>query len=154
MNRLSRWITAVLCAVVALPAMAIAQGAVITGKVTGDAGQPLEAATVYITELSIGVQTNTQGVYSLPIPPAVPDSIFRLKTAAYRATRNPLKWRHPRSCSEVGVERISRQHSSASPRLFRSFRVDLYADTPQPPAFGRAVMSAAAARGKEPSKVQ
>ncbi len=70
MNRLSRWVTAVLCAIVALPAMAIAQGAVITGKVTGDAGQPLEAATVYITELSIGVQTNTQGVYSMTIPVA------------------------------------------------------------------------------------
>ena len=70
MNRLSRWVTAVLCAIVALPAMAIAQGAVITGKVTSEAGQPLEGATIYITEMSIGVQANSQGVYSLTIPAA------------------------------------------------------------------------------------
>ncbi|MDQ8165638.1 MAG: SusC/RagA family TonB-linked outer membrane protein [Gemmatimonadota bacterium] len=69
-NRLSRWLTAVLT-MLAVPLAAQAQGAaIITGKITSEAGQPLEAATVYITEMSIGVQTNSQGVYSLTIAAA------------------------------------------------------------------------------------
>lgn len=70
-NRLSRWLTAVIGLIVAMPTIALAQGAaVITGKVTAESGQPLEAATIYITEMSIGVQTNSQGVFSLTIPAA------------------------------------------------------------------------------------
>ncbi|HVZ50228.1 MAG TPA: hypothetical protein VG916_15700, partial [Gemmatimonadaceae bacterium] len=54
----------------ALPAAAQAQGQVITGKVTGDGGQPIEAATVYITAMGLGVQTNVSGDYTLTIPAA------------------------------------------------------------------------------------
>ena len=68
-RRLFRCLSVVLAAA-AFPVFAHAQGAVITGKVTAESGQPLEAATVYITELSVGVQTNSQGVYSLTIPAA------------------------------------------------------------------------------------
>jgi len=38
-----------------------AQQAVITGRVTGEQGQPLSAANVFITEMSISVGTNEEG---------------------------------------------------------------------------------------------
>lgn len=68
-TRLSRWLTAGL-AILAAPAIAWAQGQVITGKVTAEGGVGIEAATVYITELSIGVQTNQEGLYTLNVPAA------------------------------------------------------------------------------------
>jgi TonB-linked SusC/RagA family outer membrane protein len=45
-----------------------AQQAVITGRVTGEQGQPLSAANVFITEMSISVGTNEEGTYRLTIP--------------------------------------------------------------------------------------
>lgn len=51
-------------------ARAQAQNATITGKVVGDAGQPLEFANVYITELVISVPTNAQGIYAITVPAA------------------------------------------------------------------------------------
>ncbi|GAC1517283.1 MAG: hypothetical protein NVS1B4_16920 [Gemmatimonadaceae bacterium] len=45
-------------------------GAVITGKVTSDVGNPLFGANVYITELSLSVQTNEAGDYRLLVPAA------------------------------------------------------------------------------------
>ena len=47
-----------------------AQAAIITGKVTTDAGVPLPGANVFITELSISVGTNAQGAYSITVPAA------------------------------------------------------------------------------------
>jgi TonB-linked SusC/RagA family outer membrane protein len=55
----------------ALPgASAQAQNAVITGRVTSEFNQPIEAANVIITELSISVGTNAQGNYTITIPAA------------------------------------------------------------------------------------
>jgi len=54
----------------ALPAAAQAQTAVITGKVTSEFGQPVEQANVYINDLTISVPTNAQGVYTITIPAA------------------------------------------------------------------------------------
>ena len=54
----------------ALPAAAQAQTAVITGKVTSEFGQPVEQANVYINDLTISVATNAQGVYTITIPAA------------------------------------------------------------------------------------
>jgi TonB-linked SusC/RagA family outer membrane protein len=51
-------------------ARAQAQNATITGKVVGDAGQPLEFANVYITELVLSVPTNAQGIFSITVPAA------------------------------------------------------------------------------------
>lgn len=54
--------------VAATSARAQATSATITGKVVGEAGQPLEFANVYITELVVSVPTNAQGIYSIVIP--------------------------------------------------------------------------------------
>jgi TonB-linked SusC/RagA family outer membrane protein len=51
----------------AVPALAFAQSAVLTGKVTNEAGAPIDLAQIYIQEMSIGVQTNAEGVYSLTV---------------------------------------------------------------------------------------
>jgi TonB-linked SusC/RagA family outer membrane protein len=51
-------------------ARAQAQNAVITGKVVNEAGQPLEFANVYISELTLSVPTNAQGMYSITVPAA------------------------------------------------------------------------------------
>lgn len=46
------------------------QQAVITGRVTSEAGQALAQAQVYITELTISVATNDQGQYTITVPAA------------------------------------------------------------------------------------
>ncbi|MDP9177864.1 MAG: SusC/RagA family TonB-linked outer membrane protein [Gemmatimonadota bacterium] len=52
------------------PALAQGQGAVITGRVTSDQGQPIIGAQVYINDLQISVGTNQSGNYSIVVPPA------------------------------------------------------------------------------------
>ena len=52
------------------PAVAAAQTAVISGRVTSEQGQPLQGANVYITELSLSVGTNATGNYTLTVPAA------------------------------------------------------------------------------------
>ena len=49
---------------------AFAQGAVITGRVTSDAGVALQGANVFITELNVSVGANENGQYTINIPPA------------------------------------------------------------------------------------
>ena len=44
--------------------------ATITGRVSGEAGEPIVGANVYITELTLSVATNAQGVYTLTVAPA------------------------------------------------------------------------------------
>ena len=51
-------------------ARARAQTAVITGKVTTEAGNPVEAANLYISDLSVSVGTNAAGTFSISIPAA------------------------------------------------------------------------------------
>lgn len=71
-TRHARVITAALLGLFAVipSARAQAQNATITGKVVGDAGQPLEFANVYITELVLSVPTNAQGIFSIVVPAA------------------------------------------------------------------------------------
>src|SRR5688572_4568818 len=45
-----------------------AQQAQISGRVSAEQGNPLEIATVYITEMNISVMTDNQGRYVMPIP--------------------------------------------------------------------------------------
>lgn len=45
-------------------------GAVITGKVTSDAGQPLALANVFINELAVSVATSEAGTYTIVLPAA------------------------------------------------------------------------------------
>jgi TonB-linked SusC/RagA family outer membrane protein len=89
---LSRLLAAVL-ALVAIPAAAMAQAGVITGKVTNESGAPVIAAQIFITELSLGVQTNDAGVYSLTVPaariPATPVQL-RVRAIGYRPEATPI----------------------------------------------------------------
>ncbi|MEP6733370.1 MAG: SusC/RagA family TonB-linked outer membrane protein [bacterium] len=58
-----------LAALVALPLRgAQSQNAVITGKVTSESGQAVEAANLYINDLQVSVGTNTLGSYTISIP--------------------------------------------------------------------------------------
>src|SRR5512143_2027847 len=70
MHRARAIAAAVSSVLLALPAAAQAQNAVITGKVTSEFGQPVEQANVYINDLTISVPTNAQGVYTITIPAA------------------------------------------------------------------------------------
>lgn len=53
-----------------VPVLAHAQGAQITGRVTGSEGQALAGANVYINDLSISVATDPSGNYSVLVPAA------------------------------------------------------------------------------------
>ena len=53
---------------VGLAGAAHAQAAQIAGRVTAEQGNPLEIATVYITEMNISVMTDPQGRYTITIP--------------------------------------------------------------------------------------
>ncbi len=46
------------------------QTATLTGRVLNEAGQPIDGATVFLTELNAGALTNAQGRYTLVIPAA------------------------------------------------------------------------------------
>ena len=80
----------------ALPARAQTQSAVITGKVTSEFDQPLNAANVYITELAVSVATNAQGVYTITIAPARLSGItgpvnLRVRAFGYQAQSLPIR---------------------------------------------------------------
>ena len=47
---------------------ALAQQAVISGRVTSEQGQPLATANVFITEMNVSVPTNEQGAYRITLP--------------------------------------------------------------------------------------
>jgi TonB-linked SusC/RagA family outer membrane protein len=68
----SRWnrlptIVAVL-ALPVLPALALGQGATITGHVTAEGGVPIPGASVSITGMGLGSITGADGVYSFTVP--------------------------------------------------------------------------------------
>jgi len=79
-----RVLQAIVALAIALPlARAQSQNAIITGKVTSEAGQPVEAANVYITDLSVSVGTNAAGNYTINIPAArVNGAKFNLRIRA------------------------------------------------------------------------
>lgn len=52
------------------PVVAHGQGAVISGRVMSEQGQPLVGANVYINELNVSVGTNNAGAFSITIPQA------------------------------------------------------------------------------------
>ena len=63
---------ALLCGAATLlaPAAALAQNAVLSGRVVSEQGQPLQGANVYVTELGISVGTNQTGAFTLTVPAA------------------------------------------------------------------------------------
>jgi len=68
--RARRVAVAALVLLAGLGVAAQAQSAVITGTVTGAAGEPLANANVFITEMGISIGTGAQGTYTITIPPA------------------------------------------------------------------------------------
>ncbi|MEO5816043.1 MAG: SusC/RagA family TonB-linked outer membrane protein [Gemmatimonadaceae bacterium] len=66
-----RVLLAIVALTVALPfARAQSQNAIITGKVTTEAGLPVEAANLYINDLSLSVGTNAAGNFTINVPAA------------------------------------------------------------------------------------
>lgn len=69
--RFSRFIGCALAVAIGVaPAVAQSQGAVLTGRVVSDQGQPVSEANVYITEMNVSVATNQAGNYTITIPAA------------------------------------------------------------------------------------
>ncbi len=59
-----------LALLVGTAAVAQAQNATITGKVTSDQGRPIEGANVFITELGLSVGSNAAGNFTILVPGA------------------------------------------------------------------------------------
>ena len=57
----------VACALTASTAFA-QSGTTVTGRVTSDAGAPLGGASVFISGMNIGTQTNDDGTYTFVVP--------------------------------------------------------------------------------------
>ena len=71
MGRLIKSVLAIGVAVLALPAMAVAQeGATVSGRVTNDAGAPLNSASVFLEGMNIGTLTKEDGRYTFVVPAA------------------------------------------------------------------------------------
>src|SRR5438128_5742316 len=78
----------------AFPAAAQAQAAVITGKVASEFGQPVDQANVYINDLAISVGTNAQGVYTITIPEArvtCQQVNLRVRAIGYQPGLRPIR---------------------------------------------------------------
>src|SRR5205807_8583710 len=58
------------CGWLALAGPALAQDAVIRGRVVNDRGEALPVATVQVPELNIGVYTSNDGLYTIQVPAA------------------------------------------------------------------------------------
>lgn len=99
MHRARAMIMGVAGLVLALPVIARAQGqaATITGKVTGEAGQPLEAANVFITEMNLSVGADAEGNYRLVIPAARVAAVanqsvvLRVRAIGFIAESRPIR---------------------------------------------------------------
>jgi TonB-linked SusC/RagA family outer membrane protein len=93
-RRRSRWSFALsLLLLPTLAATAYGQAAVISGRLTGEQGNPLEVATVFITEMNIAQQTDAQGRYSITIPAERVRSqavVLRARRIGHVATSRPI----------------------------------------------------------------
>jgi TonB-linked SusC/RagA family outer membrane protein len=76
-----------------MPAAAQGQGAVLTGRVLSDQGQPLAGANVQVPELNLSVTTNQAGVFTITVPATrvrgQPVSI-RARAIGYAPTTTPV----------------------------------------------------------------
>ena len=71
MGRLIKSVLAMGVAILALPALAVAQeGATVSGRVTNDAGAPLNSASVFLEGMNIGTLTKEDGRYTFVVPAA------------------------------------------------------------------------------------
>ena len=70
-SRWRRWFTTVACALLVTPAAGLAQqAATVTGRVTSDAGAPLQGVSVSVAQLGAGSYTGEDGRYSFIVPAA------------------------------------------------------------------------------------
>jgi hypothetical protein len=79
--------------VLPLTGRAQAQGAVLTGKVTTEFGQPIEGVNVFITELSYSIGTNAEGMYTINIPTARVNGqqvVLRVRSFGYVPQMRPV----------------------------------------------------------------
>jgi TonB-linked SusC/RagA family outer membrane protein len=84
----------VLSALPGARAQAQAQNAVITGRVVSEFGQTIEAANVYIEELSLSVGTNAQGTYTITVPAARVQGQqvnLRVRAISYQPGVSPIR---------------------------------------------------------------
>ncbi len=70
MGRFVRSAIAIACATALLPAWAAAQGTTVSGRVTSEAGAPLNSASVFIEGMSIGSLSDADGKYTFTVPTA------------------------------------------------------------------------------------
>ncbi len=71
MRTIVRWMAGVACAILLLPAFAVAQqGTTISGKVTSEAGTPLASVSVFIEGMNLGTITRDNGAYTIVVPAA------------------------------------------------------------------------------------
>lgn len=75
------------------PALARAQGAVITGRVISDQGQPLAGANVVVPELNISVGTDQAGAFTITVPATRVSGqrvTVRARAIGYKPSANPV----------------------------------------------------------------
>lgn len=76
-SALSRFLAA--CALAGLPALAQAQqSTVVTGRVTGEAGTPIQGVNVGIPQIGVGGLTNAEGEYSFTVAAADARGVARI----------------------------------------------------------------------------
>jgi TonB-linked SusC/RagA family outer membrane protein len=102
-------------AALAVPAVARAQDAVITGRVVNDRSQEgIAGATVSIAELGVGVLTNSVGAYTLTVPAARvrgQAAVLQVRFIGYRPARRSITLAAGRTAQnftlETDVNRLS-----------------------------------------------
>jgi TonB-linked SusC/RagA family outer membrane protein len=78
----------------AASAQAQTENAVITGKVTGEQGNPIEYANVYIPELNLAVGANAAGNYTITVPAARvagQNAVLRVRAIGYKPDSRPIR---------------------------------------------------------------
>jgi TonB-linked SusC/RagA family outer membrane protein len=85
-----------------------AQGATLSGTITSEAGQPLENANAYITELNISVSTNAQGKYTIVLAPERVRNqavILRARAIGHLAQQRPVTLRAGAQTNDFQLKR-------------------------------------------------
>src|SRR5438270_17739 len=70
MRLVRKLLNALLPTILLVPAVLFAQGATISGRVVGPAGEPLPSVSVYIQGYGAGSTTDADGRYSFSVPSA------------------------------------------------------------------------------------
>src|SRR6476469_7807613 len=67
--------------VLVIPSQILAQGTVVSGKITSSTGDPLQGASVQVKGSKKGTSTDNNGQFSLSVP--TPDAILVVTSAGY-----------------------------------------------------------------------